>query len=104
MGDLSDCLTWSGDKGVSAAPTGTIHFSCRSMASGLMARTTHIIKSNGETTRLDYLMRQNEGSWRISDVYLDGSISQLAGTSLGVPFDIPARRLRWFSFGPEPQG
>ena len=78
MGDLSDCLTWSGDKGVSAAPTGTIHFSCRSMASGLMARTTHIIKSNGETTRLDYLMRQNERSWRISDVYLDGSISQLA--------------------------
>ena len=39
---------------------------------------THIIKSNGETTRLDYLMRQNEGSWRISDVYLEGSISQLA--------------------------
>jgi phospholipid transport system substrate-binding protein len=35
---------------------------------------TRIVKSNGETTRLDYLMRQG----LIADVYLDGSISQLA--------------------------
>jgi phospholipid transport system substrate-binding protein len=35
-------------------------------------------QSNGEATRLDYLMRQDQGSWRISDVYLDGTISQLA--------------------------
>ena len=35
---------------------------------------TRIVKANGETTRLDYLMRQG----RISDVYLDGTISQLA--------------------------
>jgi phospholipid transport system substrate-binding protein len=39
---------------------------------------TRIVKSNGEATRLDYLMRQDQGSWRISDVYLDGTISQLA--------------------------
>jgi phospholipid transport system substrate-binding protein len=39
---------------------------------------TTIVKSNGESTRLDYLMRQDQGLWRISDVYLDGSISQLA--------------------------
>ena len=39
---------------------------------------TKIVKSNGEATRLDYLMRQNQGAWRISDVYLDGTISQLA--------------------------
>jgi phospholipid transport system substrate-binding protein len=39
---------------------------------------TRIVKSNGEATRLDYLMRQNQGGQRISDVYLDGSISQLA--------------------------
>ena len=38
---------------------------------------TKIVKANGETTRLDYLMRQGSGG-RISDVYLDGSISQLA--------------------------
>ena len=39
---------------------------------------TKIVKSNGETTSLDYLMRQNRGAWQISDVYLDGTISQLA--------------------------
>lgn len=39
---------------------------------------TRIVKANGEATRLDYLMRQDGGSWQISDVYLDGSISQLA--------------------------
>jgi phospholipid transport system substrate-binding protein len=39
---------------------------------------TKIAKSNGETTRLDYLVRQDQGSWQISDVYLDGTISQLA--------------------------
>ena len=39
---------------------------------------TKIVKSNGETTKLDYLMRPNQGSWQISDVYLDGTISQLA--------------------------
>lgn len=39
---------------------------------------TKIVKSNGEATRLDYLMHQNQGSWEIADVYLDGTISQLA--------------------------
>jgi phospholipid transport system substrate-binding protein len=39
---------------------------------------TRIVKSKGEATRLDYLIRPDQGSRRISDVYLDGSISQLA--------------------------
>jgi phospholipid transport system substrate-binding protein len=39
---------------------------------------TKIVKSNGESTTLNYLMRQNQGSWQIADVYLDGTISQLA--------------------------
>ena len=39
---------------------------------------TRIVKSNGESTRLDYRMHQNQGVWQIDDVYLDGSISQLA--------------------------
>ena len=54
---------------------------CKSPASGQTARfmvQTKIVKSNGETTKLDYLMRQDQGSWQISDVYLDGTISQLA--------------------------
>src|ERR1700757_2095899 len=49
----------------------------RPFGSDVMAQTK-IVKSNGEATRLDYLMRQNQGAWRISDVYLDGTISQLA--------------------------
>ncbi|MBV8721174.1 MAG: ABC transporter substrate-binding protein [Candidatus Eremiobacteraeota bacterium] len=36
---------------------------------------TEIVKANGESTRLDYLM---DPSGRILDVYLDGSISELA--------------------------
>jgi len=36
-----------------------------------------VVKSNGDATRLDYLMRQNQESPMNSDVYLDGSISQL---------------------------
>ena len=39
---------------------------------------TKIVKSNGESTILNYLLRQNHGSWQISDVYLDGTISQVA--------------------------
>jgi len=39
---------------------------------------TKIVKSDGDTTTLDYRMRQNQGLWQISDVYLDGTISQLA--------------------------
>ena len=49
----------------------------RPFGSDVMAQTK-IVKSNGEATRLDYLMRQDQGTWRISDVYLDGTISQLA--------------------------
>jgi len=39
---------------------------------------TKIVKSDGDTTRLDYLMRSDRGFWRIADIYLDGTISQLA--------------------------
>ena len=49
----------------------------RSHGADVMVQTK-IVKSNGEATRLDYLMRQDQGGGRISDVYLDGSISQLA--------------------------
>lgn len=39
---------------------------------------TKIVKSNGEATDLNYLMRQGPGGWQVADVYLDGTISQLA--------------------------
>jgi len=45
--------------------------------SGVIVKT-HIVKSNGEPVSVDYAMRQSDGVWLISDVYLDGTISQLA--------------------------
>src|SRR5262245_53497631 len=46
-------------------------------SSGIIVKT-RIVRSNGEPVRVDYTMRQNDGTWQISDVYLDGTISQLA--------------------------
>jgi phospholipid transport system substrate-binding protein len=38
-----------------------------------------LIKSNGEKVALDYLMRQSAGgAWQVIDVYLSGTISELA--------------------------
>ncbi len=39
---------------------------------------TRIIKSDGEPVAINYLMRRNGGLWQIDDIYLDGTISQLA--------------------------
>lgn len=40
---------------------------------------TKIIKADGDTVRLDYLVREsNDDSWRIVDVYLEGVYSELA--------------------------
>ncbi|HTV90325.1 MAG TPA: ABC transporter substrate-binding protein [Stellaceae bacterium] len=40
--------------------------------------TSRIVKSDGEPVNINYLMRQNDGVWQITDVYLDGTISELA--------------------------
>jgi phospholipid transport system substrate-binding protein len=40
--------------------------------------TSQIVKSSGEPVNVNYLMRQNGGSWQIADVYLNGTISELA--------------------------
>lgn len=39
---------------------------------------SQIIKSNGEPVALDYLMRKFDQGWQVIDVYLKGSISELA--------------------------
>ena len=40
---------------------------------------SRIVKSNGEKVALNYLMRKGpDGTWKIIDVYLDGTVSQLA--------------------------
>lgn len=51
--------------GAQASPGGTII-------------TSRIIKSDGEPVNINYLMRDNGGTWQIADVYLDGTISELA--------------------------
>jgi phospholipid transport system substrate-binding protein len=37
-----------------------------------------LIKSNGEPVTLNYLMRQEGAGWKVIDVYLSGTISELA--------------------------
>jgi len=44
---------------------------------GLMVKS-QIIKANGEPVKVDYMMRRNGEGWLISDIYLDGAISEVA--------------------------
>jgi phospholipid transport system substrate-binding protein len=46
-------------------------------ASGVKVRS-RIVKSNGQPVNVDYMMRRDGNSWLISDIYLDGAISELA--------------------------
>jgi ABC-type transporter MlaC component len=39
---------------------------------------TRVVKSDGKPVEIDYLMYRDGGFWQIADVYLDGTISQLA--------------------------
>lgn len=40
--------------------------------------SSRIVKANGEPVEIDYLMRQDGGSWQIADIYVDGTISEVA--------------------------
>jgi phospholipid transport system substrate-binding protein len=55
-------LTVTGEE---ASPAGTVILS-------------KIVKSDGDPVNINYLMRQNGGTWQIADVYLNGTISELA--------------------------
>ena len=46
--------------------------------SGDVVVKSKIVPRSGSPTELDYLERQQGGQWKIIDVYLDGSVSQLA--------------------------
>jgi len=46
-------------------------------AAGTMVKS-QIVKANGEPVKVDYMMRRNGDGWLISDIYLDGAISEVA--------------------------
>jgi phospholipid transport system substrate-binding protein len=46
-------------------------------ASGTVVKS-HLVKANGETVNLSYLMRQEGADWKVIDVYLSGTVSELA--------------------------
>jgi len=39
---------------------------------------TKLVKRDGEAVQLDYLMREGDAGWQIVDVYLSGTVSELA--------------------------
>jgi phospholipid transport system substrate-binding protein len=46
-------------------------------AAGVIVHS-QIIKADGDPVKVDYLMRRNGDAWLISDIYLDGAISEVA--------------------------
>ncbi len=46
-------------------------------ATGVVVHS-QIIKANGDPVKVDYVMRRNGDGWLISDIYLDGAISEVA--------------------------
>jgi phospholipid transport system substrate-binding protein len=46
-------------------------------AGGVMVKS-QIIKANGEPVKVDYMMHRSGAGWLISDIYLDGAISEVA--------------------------
>jgi phospholipid transport system substrate-binding protein len=45
---------------------------------GNLRVNNQIVPANGEPIRVDYLLRQDGGQWRVIDVYLKSSVSELA--------------------------
>jgi phospholipid transport system substrate-binding protein len=45
---------------------------------GLRRVRSRIARSDGEDVELDYRLRSVDGSWRIIDVFLNGTVSELA--------------------------
>ncbi len=39
---------------------------------------SQVVKANGELVKVDYMMRRNGDGWLISDIYVDGAISEVA--------------------------
>jgi phospholipid transport system substrate-binding protein len=62
---------YSGERfAVDPAPT--------SLANGDVIVHTKLFTKDPDPVKLDYLMRQRDGGWKVIDVYLSGTISQMA--------------------------
>ena len=61
---------------------------------------SQIVKANGDPVKVDYLMRRNGEDWLISDIYLDGAISEVATrrSEFGAIIRTQGRRAAWLSF------
>jgi phospholipid transport system substrate-binding protein len=46
-------------------------------AAGVIVRS-QIVKVNGDPINVDYMLRRNGETWLITDIYLDGAISEVA--------------------------
>ena len=45
---------------------------------GNLRVNSQVVPTNGEPVRVDYLLRQDNGKWRVIDIYLKSSVSELA--------------------------
>ncbi len=48
---------------------------------------TQLVKSDGDAISINYVLHDNDIAWQIRDVYLSGTISELADTPLGILLD-----------------
>jgi len=70
---------------------------------GIMVRS-QIVKANGEPVNVDYMMRRNGDSWLISDIYLDGAISEGGDPPLRICGDPEEPGHRRPDRGAQPEG
>ncbi|KIM00696.1 ABC-type transport system involved in resistance to organic solvents auxiliary component [Paramagnetospirillum magnetotacticum MS-1] len=50
----------------------------RPSAGGAVVVPSWLVPKNGDPTQIDYVMRQDQGQWRIVDVLFEGTVSQVA--------------------------
>jgi phospholipid transport system substrate-binding protein len=50
----------------------------RPSAGGSVVVPSWLVPKNGDPTQIDYVMRQDQGQWRIIDVLFEGTVSQVA--------------------------
>jgi phospholipid transport system substrate-binding protein len=50
----------------------------RSLANGEVVVQSHLVRADGSSVKLDYVMRRGPSGWQAVDVLMDGSISRVA--------------------------